>query len=114
MEQIQNKSDNDISKTNFSSSGRKITKNDIFLKEAKNIIKNFIYNDSKFEVNISDKVKKRIIYDFKEIKSNELQQQEFKNRLKVLFDEAYKEVIDSLFLNSYTNYILKKKQSKKI
>jgi hypothetical protein len=111
IDQLQNSSDNDMSKKSTSSNVRKITKNDIFLKEAKNIIDNFINSDSKFELNISDKVSKKIICDFKEIKNNELQQQVFKNRLKCLFDDAYNEVLNSLFLNSYSNYISIKKSS---
>ncbi|OUM69609.1 hypothetical protein PIROE2DRAFT_2477 [Piromyces sp. E2] len=85
--------------------GRKITKNEILIKEANNILEDFILNDGKFEVNISDKVKRSIIFNFKDIKNNEFQQQDFKNKLKCLFDDAYTEVINSLFLNSYTNYI---------
>ncbi len=91
--------------------GRKITKNDIFIKEAQNIIRDFILNDSKFEVNISDKAKRNIIFNFNEIRTNELQQQDFKKRLKSIFDDAYNEVLKSLFLNSYTNYISLKKSA---
>jgi len=91
--------------------GRKITRNDILLKEAQNIINDFILNDSKFEVNITDKAKRNIIYNLNEIRTNELQQQDFKVRLKSIFDDAYSEVLNSLFLNSYTNYILLKKST---
>jgi len=81
------------------------------LKEAQNIINDFILNDSKFEVNITDKAKRNIIYNLNEIRTNELQQQDFKVRLKSIFDDAYSEVLNSLFLNSYTNYILLKKST---
>ena len=100
-----------VSKKTHFTIGRKITGNDFYLKEAQNIIDDFILNDSKFEINITDKSKRTIIFNFKEIKENELQQQEFKRKLKSLFDEAYNEVINSLFLNSYTNYIILRKNS---
>ncbi|ORX82936.1 hypothetical protein BCR32DRAFT_292326 [Anaeromyces robustus] len=104
---------NGMESSRYFNTGRKITKNEIFVKEAKNIIDNFILNEAKFEVNISDKVKKNIISNFKDIKNNsELQQQDFKERLKCLFDESYNEVVNSLFLNSYTNYILLKRNEK--
>jgi len=112
IKEAQSNSDNDMSKKKYSNNGRKITKNDILLKEAKKLIDDFINTDSKLEINIKDKTKKKIIYDFSEIKNNELQQQDFKNRLKSLFDDAYKEVIESLFLNSYNNYIILKKNKK--
>jgi len=102
----------DIPKRNyFGGVGRKITRNDILLKEANNIMEDFILNDGKFEVNISDKVKRNIIINLKDIKNNELQQQDFKEKLKCLFDDAYNEVVNSLFLNSYTNYIALKKST---
>jgi len=90
---------------------KKIAKNDVLLTEAQNIINNFILNDSKFEVNIAAKTKRAIIFNLNEIKTIELEQQDFKNRLKCIFDEAYNEVINSLFLNSYTNYISQKRNS---
>jgi len=102
---------NDSSSKKNRGNNKKFAKNDKLLTEAQYIIDNFILNDSSFEVNITDKTKKTIIYNLKEIKTNELNQQDFRNKLKTIFDEAYEEVINSLFLNSYMNYILKKNSS---
>jgi len=85
-----------------------ITKNDVLLTEAQIIIDYFILSNAKFEVNITDKTKRAIICNFKEIKLGDLKQQDFKDRLRSIFDNAYKEVITSLFLNSYMHYITRK------
>ncbi|ORX55415.1 hypothetical protein BCR36DRAFT_347238 [Piromyces finnis] len=104
--------DYDTSKKNNIEIGRKITKNEILLKKANDIMEDFILDDGKFEVNIGDKVRRNIIINLKDIKNNDLDQHDFREKLKCLFDDAYKEVINSLFFNSYTNYILSKKSIK--
>jgi len=106
----QNISENDTSqKKNIHVSNKKITKIETLLKEAQDIIDNFILCDSKFEINIIDKTRKTIIYNFNEIKEIDIElQQDIRNKLKTIFDEVYTEIINILFLNSYTHYVLQK------
>jgi hypothetical protein len=89
----------------------------LLLKKAQDIIDKFILPNSEYEINIDTKISKKIIntlnnYEKKGIE-NSLYIEDFENSEFVnIFDEAYEEVIQSLYINIYSAFVLYKRKHK--
>jgi hypothetical protein len=85
-------------------------------KEAKKFYDNFIANNAIYEINIQSTIIKNINEKMKlmdEESESDLTMEEKIEEYYVIYDQAYREVIDNIYLNSYSNYVHQQEKSSK-
>jgi len=84
-------------------------------KQAEKFSENFIGNDAIYEINIQNSITKEIkemMATLLDDQNTDLTVEEKVDEFYILFDKAYKEVTNNIYLNSYSNYIHKKNKEK--
>ena len=83
-------------------------------KEAFKFRNNFIGSKALYEINIQNSIVTTIITKLKIVPGDLSKSMEEKVEIYyVIFDEAYKEVISNIYLNSYSNYVHQKNKEQK-
>jgi len=83
-------------------------------KEAFKFRDNFIGSKALYEINIQNKIVTTIISKLRIVPGDLSKTMEEKIEIYyVIFDDAYKEVINNIYLNSYSNYVHQKSKGQK-
>ncbi|ORX84865.1 hypothetical protein BCR32DRAFT_291034 [Anaeromyces robustus] len=75
-------------------------------REARKFYNNFIVSNAIYEINIQSSIINQIVKKITELEeSSDNTEEERIEDYSTLFDDAYKEVCDNIYLNSYSNYV---------
>jgi len=117
---IKDEADRMSSMANSTVSGNssKMTKNEqtaieTIEKEAKKFVEHFIGSKALYEINIQHFIITYIIDKLESLQNDDRTIEDKVEEYYTIFDRAYKEVINNIYLNSYSNYVHQKNKEKK-